>query len=113
MSRGDAEQFPLVERRDRSAVELVAAVREIAVVADGEPQVFGPVDHRRQRRGGRQPEPHRGGRREVAALHDRVGEVRGADHHRVHRLGASFATRRALSRARRRRPSSHPASSPI
>ena len=84
--RGDAAQFGFVERRNLAAVEFMAAVSEISVTADRGSEVVRPVDHRRQRGGRRQAEANRGGRREVAPLHDCVGEVGGADHDDVDRL---------------------------
>ena len=84
--RGDAEKFSFVERRNLAAVEFMAAVSEIGVAADRALKVVRPVDHRRQRGGRRQAEAHCGGRREVAPLHDRVGEVGRADHDDVDRL---------------------------
>ena len=83
---GDAEEFGFVERRNLAAVELMAAVSEIGVIADRAPEIFGPVDHRRQRGGRRQAKTHGGGRREVAPLHHRVGEMGRADHDDVDRL---------------------------
>ena len=84
--RGDAEKFGFVERRNLAAVEFMAAVSEISVTADRALKVVRPVDHRRQRGGRRQSKAHCGGRREVAPLHDRVGEVGRADHDDVDRL---------------------------
>ena len=109
----DAEQFLLVERRDRPAVEFVAAVREIAVVADGERRSSGQSTI--------------GGSDAVAGRPSRTAAV-GARSRRcttalvkwvVPIITASTASARrsrrmrAPSRARRRRPSTHPVSSPI
>jgi hypothetical protein len=81
---GVATQLGLVQRGDRPAVELVAAVREVGAPRDRLDQPLRPVDHRRQRRRGREPEPQRGRRGQVAGLHERVDEVRRADHDRLH-----------------------------
>ena len=58
MSAATAQQFVPVERRDRAAVELVAAVAEIDVRRDRLAQPSRPVDERRQRAGRRQAETH-------------------------------------------------------
>ena len=90
---GDAEQFGLVERRNHASVELVPAMREIGMVSDRASEVLRPIDHRRQRGGGRQAEAHGGGRREIAALHHGIGEMGGADHDDVDRPGLHSRSR--------------------
>ena len=57
----------LVEGRNLAAVELVTAVAEIAVAAEGVAQIARPIDHRRQRGGRRQTETDRCRRLHTAA----------------------------------------------
>ena len=83
---GDADEFVFIQRRDLAAVEFVAAMGEVAMVADGLLQVLGPIHHRRQRGGRRQAKPHGGRRREASPLDDGIGEMRRADHDHVDRV---------------------------
>ena len=48
-------------------------------------QIFWPVAHGRQRRTGRQSDADGGNPFQPGALHHRIGEMGGADHHRVNR----------------------------
>ena len=102
---GNAEQFGFVQRRNHATVELVAAMGEIGMIADRASEILGPIDHRRQRRGSWQAEPHSRGRREVPSLHHGVGEMRGADHDDVDRLG--LQTRRREHGIQRRHDAGH------
>ena len=63
-------------------------------------QVLRPVDEGRQRGAGGQADAHRGDAAEVAPLHHRVGEVGGADHHRVDVARAGRLLARSAARAR-------------
>ena len=69
-----------VERDERAAVELVAALQHHDLAAHQRGEVLRPVHERRQRGARGQADAHRGDPAEVAPLHHRVGEVGGADH---------------------------------
>jgi hypothetical protein len=90
----NAQQFGFVQRRNHATVKLMAAMGEIRMIADRAPEIFGPIDHRRQRRGSWQAEPHSRSLREVPSLHNRVGEMRRADHDHVDRLGIQTGRRK-------------------
>ena len=111
MSAAMPMQFGFVERRNHAAVEFMAAMGEIRVIADRAPQVFGPIDHRRQRGGRRQAEAHGGGRREIAALHHRIGEMGRADHDDVDRFRLHSGGREHGFERRHHARTSRPASS--
>ena len=72
-----------VERDERAAVELVAALQHHDLGAHQVGQVLRPVHEGRERGAGGQADAHRGDPAEVAPLHHRVGEVGGADHGRL------------------------------
>ena len=78
---GSCAQLRFVERRDLAAVELVAAMHHVTMVAKRATQVFGPIDHRRQRLGGGQAEPDRPDLEQAPAFDHGVGEMGGPDHH--------------------------------
>ncbi len=96
---GDPLQLGPVQRRDRAPVDLVPAVGDVPVPAERVAQVVGPVDHRRQRGRGRRGQPHARRRDQAPPLDDRVGEVRGADHHRGHARGVQARRQLAQRRA--------------
>ncbi len=73
----------LVERHERAAVELVAALQHDDLAADQVGQVLRPVHEGRQRGAGGQADAHGGHPAEVAPLHHRVGEMGSPDHGRV------------------------------
>ncbi len=82
--RRAAARMPLaVERDERAAVELVAALQHHDLGAHQLGQVLRPVHEGRQRGARGQADADRGDAAQVAPLHHRVGEVGGADHHRV------------------------------
>ena len=70
-----------VQRRDRVAVDEVAAPGEQGAREHGVAQVGGPARERREvaRRGGAEADDRDAA--QVAAAHDRVGGVGGAEHH--------------------------------
>ena len=72
-----------VERHDRAAVVLVSSLHHEDRPAHDRREIVGPVDERPERRAGWKADAYRRDRREVAALDDRVREMRRADHHGV------------------------------
>ena len=76
----------LVERHEGPAVILVAAFDHPDAAAHQLGQILRPVAERRQRGRGWHAEPQRPHLGEMAALHDRIDEMRRADHHAVDAL---------------------------
>ena len=69
-----------VERDERAAVELVAALQHHHLAADEGREVLRPVDERGQGGARGQADAHRGDAAEVAPLHHGIGEVGRPDH---------------------------------
>ncbi len=83
--RGDRLRRPAhadaVEGYERAPVDLVATANHVHRPAHHLAQIVGPVDERRQRRRRGQTDAHGCHAADVAPLHHRIREVRGADHH--------------------------------
>jgi len=82
---GYAVEFRRIGRRDRTTIELEAAVNHIGVAADCLAQIRRPVGQGRHARGRREADANRRRRHQIAALDHSVREMGGADHDRVDR----------------------------
>jgi hypothetical protein len=83
--------FGVVERGNRAAVELIAAVDEMAHAADGLHEIERPIHKGAQRGGGGQTDAQHGGAAQVASLDHGIGKVGRAEHDGVDPIRRNLA----------------------